>query len=127
MRKSLFVLATLLTFQTFALAAIQEKSKESYVKKAEKDLQTISAKVVSLQSRAERAGTDTRTEFDRQLKTLQEKLEVARQKLDELRGSSEGSWKSLRRGADETLQDVKSAYAKAKSVLNKKEHREEKP
>jgi len=106
-----------------SVSSLMASNKDSYLNKADRELQSVSAKVNALQRRAERAGASTREELDRRLKTVQEKLDVARRKLTEIQGSSEESWKSLRRGADETLRDVKSAYEKATSIFNKQKTR----
>ena len=127
MKRYLWAWVVLFSLSSLAWAANDGRAKDSYLKKADRELQTVSAKVNSLQKQAEKAGTQTRVELDRQLKTVQEKLGIARRKLTEIQWASEGSWKSLRRGVDETLRDVKIAFENATSLLTKKASKEGKP
>ena len=64
--KRLAVCATLLcALQPVAWPAERAKAKASYLKKADQDLQSWSAKVDRLQKKAEKAGARTREELDR--------------------------------------------------------------
>ena len=88
------------------------KAKDSYLQKADKEIQDWTAKIKSLQERSETSGIQTRDKLDRHLKALNENLQVARKKLEELRGSGENAWKSLREGLERTLNEVKGHYEK---------------
>ena len=125
MKKSMAIAAAFTLFSTgFVWAADANKGKESYLKKAESEVQEWTAKLKSLQERSEKSGTSTRQELDQRIKVVDEKLAVANKKLDDLRASSEGTWKSLRRGLEDALRDVKRAVRNAQSFFNKKEAKE---
>lgn len=127
MKRLIFLLAALLSMNSLAWSADEGKTKDSYLQKAESELHSLSAKVDALQKRSESVGHETRVELDRELKVVREKMDLAHRKLSDLKGSSEGTWKQLRRGADETLREVKRAYAKAAAHFNRGDHKKDKP
>ena len=108
--------------------AAQEKTatqdKESYLQKANQELQDWTAKIKALEERSEKSGVNTRHELDQHLKAIDDKLAVARKKLEELRHSSENAWKNLRDGLDKALGDVTHHYQKAVSTLDKDKKKE---
>src|SRR5437879_28548 len=99
------------------------QKKESYLQKAEGEVQEWTAKLKSLQERSEKSGAKTREELDRHIKAVDEHLATARKKLEELRASNEGAWYSLRRGLDKALNDVNREYRKAVAFFNKDEQK----
>jgi len=109
-----------------ASAADQAKAKDSYVKKANREVQEWNAKVDDLQKRSEKVGAQTRDELDRALQTVREKLGIFQQKVTDVKGSGENGWTTLRKNADEALRDVKHAYREATSSL-KNDKQKEKP
>jgi len=114
--------AALLLLVSSSLFAV---TKESYLKKADKDLQSWSAKVNRLQKKAERAGTRTREELDRDIPVIRQKLAEVQKELSKLNESGESGWKSVRQGVEEALRDVKRAYQNASKLLNKNENKED--
>ncbi len=104
----------------------ESKSQESYLKKAESEVQEWTAKLKSLQERSEKSGAKARQELDQHMKAVEDDLTVARKKLDELSGSSGSAWKSLRNGLDRALADIHREYRKATSFFNKNEKGEKK-
>ncbi len=96
-----------------------DKNKESYIKKADSEVQEWTGKLKSLQERSEKSGAKTRQELDHRIKVVDEKLAQARKKLEDLRTSGEGTWKSLRQGLEDALRDVKRALRTAQSFFNK--------
>jgi seryl-tRNA synthetase len=115
---------TLLLLVNVSLLAV---TKDSYLKKADKELQSWSAKVDRLQKKAEKAGARTREELDRDIPVIRQKLEEVRKDLTKLRGSGQSSWKSLRRGAEDALRDAKNTYQNATKLFYKNENKQEEP
>jgi hypothetical protein len=111
------VFAVLLSLNPFVWAG----DKESYVNKTETELRQWSAKVDRLQMRAEKAGSQTRAEIDGQLRMVRAKVNAGRRKLVRLQGSGEGTWQTLRRGADDTLRNVQRTYQRTVSLFKKDE------
>jgi hypothetical protein len=123
MKRWMVVLAAIACVGPFAHAV----DKDSYVKKTERDLKEWSAKVETLQKKAETAGQQSRAEFDRDVAIIRQKIDTAQSKLTEIEQSNQSTWKSLRKGADEAIGDVKKAYKNATSSIKKSEHKESKP
>jgi predicted nucleic acid-binding Zn-ribbon protein len=125
MKRLGFVLSLSLLFPVLASAADQEKAHQSYLQKANQELQEWNTRVADLQKRSEKAGARTRVEIDRGLREVQQKLDAARRQLTALQGSGESGWKTLRRSSDKAFQDLKHAYGEATSFLDKDKHKEE--
>ena len=71
---------------TLCLASDTNKSQESYLKKAEGEVQEWTVKLKSLQARSENSGSKTRQQLDEQVKSVNEKLDSVRKKLDHREG-----------------------------------------
>jgi hypothetical protein len=99
-------------------------TKDSYIKKANQELQVWNAKVDELQKRSEKAGAWTREELERALRTVRHNLGIFQQKVTDVQGSGESGWTTLRKNADEAFRDVKHAYREATSDLKKDKHKE---
>ena len=95
-----------------AVSKQSAKEKDTYLKKADKEVNGLSSKIESAEHRSETSGTKTRQELDVHLKAIHAGLDAARRKLDEMRGSSENAWRSLRTGVERTLADVRRHYQK---------------
>jgi hypothetical protein len=122
MKKTTSLLAVMVLLGGSLIAAQQpDKQKESYLKKADGQVQDWSTKLKALQERSEKSGEETRQELNQHIKVVDEKLDEARKKIDELRASSEGAWQSLQKNIDKTLHEVKRDYQKAVSFFNKTE------
>jgi uncharacterized protein YqgV (UPF0045/DUF77 family) len=119
MRRLVWLPVIFLLLPWSACAVTRDDARDSYVEKANRQLQEWNVKVDELQKRVEKAGTSTRVELDQALRAVRENLDIFRRKVTEVQGSGESSWKSLRRGADAAFKDVKHAYRKATSSLDK--------
>jgi hypothetical protein len=86
--------------------------RKSYQKTMEEELTRLSAKIGELLGRAE---ATAKNEYDKQMKTLPEKLKVARAKLDELQKSSGEAWEDLRPGLEKAWAELKTSFEKAAS------------
>jgi conjugal transfer/entry exclusion protein len=107
-------------------ASDTKSSKETYLKKAENEVQEWTTKLKSLQERSEKSGAKTREELDRHLKRLSDQLSIARKQLGETRGAGEDRWKNFRQGLEETLRDIKRDYRRAVAYFNSTETKEKK-
>ena len=121
--KRLILMATVwsLCSSVLLFADATTKEKESYLQKTDAKVQEWTAKLKSLEERSEKRGSKSREQLDQKVKVVDEKLAVARKKMDDLRASSEKGWESLRHGLDEALRDVKLALQNAQSFFNKTE------
>ena len=96
-----------------AKQAAATKEKETYVHKADKEVQDLNSKVKTLEEQSQNNGAQARSDLDRHLKAIHVELNKARQKLIAIRASSENAWKSLQSGLERTLADVQRHYNKA--------------
>ena len=109
---------------TLGWASEPSKSQDSYLTKAEKEVQEWTIKLKSLQERSEKSGSKSREELDKQIKIANEKLAFVRQDLEKLRVASGGSWISIRKGLEDAMRDLKKDYRKAASYFDKAEIKE---
>jgi hypothetical protein len=96
-----------------------KQAKESYLNKANADVQAWSAKLKSLEARSAKSGSSSRDEVDRQIKHLNENLVILRKNIDQLRTSHEGTWEQFNANVEKTLAELKSAIQKTESYFDK--------
>ena len=109
---------------TLGWAGEPSKSQDSYLTKAENEVQEWTVKLKSLQERSEKSGSKSREELDKQIKIANEKLAFVREDLEKLRVASGGSWNSIRQGLEDAMRDLKKDYRKATSYFDKAEIKE---
>lgn len=95
-------------------AAIIEKRK-TFQKKLEVQLEEWNAQIALFISKAEKAGTERKFEYDRTIEVLQQKQGEMRIKLQELKSSGDEMWEELKTGAEQAWEDLKIAFDKAAS------------
>ena len=110
--------------QTKASQAKATQEKESYLQKANQEIQDWTAKIKALEERSQERGVKTRQDLDQRIKVVDDNLAAARKKLEELRNASENAWKSLQDGLDKALEDIKHHYQKAATTLEKDKKKE---
>jgi uncharacterized coiled-coil DUF342 family protein len=92
--------------------------KDEYVQKLHAKLDEWSAEIDKLKAKADKAGAESRIEYQNQIKNLQQKRREAEKKADELRSAGEGAWEDLKVGVqlawDSMEEAVKSARSKFK-------------
>jgi septal ring factor EnvC (AmiA/AmiB activator) len=85
-----------------------------YQAKIEAKLRYLDREVDELKTKLEQSKVD-RKEYDQRMAELERKREVAHQKLEKLRTSSQAAWVDMKAGIDAALDDLESAYDKAAS------------
>lgn len=100
-----------------------QAAKESYVKKANQEVQEWSSKIQSLEERSRESGSKIREDLDRHFRMMRAHFQDIRNSLQELTGSGDGAWTSLRRGFEESTQKLSKDYDKAVSSFKKSEKR----
>jgi len=103
-----------------ALAQSSAQSRQSYQQKVQSELDKISAKVVDLRSRFEKAGSDSRKELDTDTEALQKKIDETRRQLDALQKTTDSQWDSFRKNLDQSLSDVRRSYKTTEAHFKKK-------
>lgn len=84
----------------------------AYQAKIEVKLRDLDREVDQLKSKAEQNKADGK-QLDQRMAELERKREIAHQKLERLRTSSQEAWADMKVGIDAAMQDLESAYDKA--------------
>jgi uncharacterized coiled-coil DUF342 family protein len=91
-------------------------TKEAYQQKLEAQLDEWNAEIAKLKAKADKAEAEIRIAYNQQIEDLRTKEDAMRQKLNELKNSSESAWQDLKSGIDRawsSLSDsIKSAQAR---------------
>ncbi len=87
--------------------------REAYQEKMEAQLREWAVKLEVLKAKTGTAGADLRIEYIRQVEMAQDRLDVARRKLDELKGGSDEAWEDFRMGMDKAWRELKGAVESA--------------
>jgi uncharacterized coiled-coil DUF342 family protein len=72
------------------------KQREVYQHKLQTQLAEWSAAIDQLKVRADEVETDVKADYDRQISELQQKLDIAQGKLEELQQARDDVWESLK-------------------------------
>jgi uncharacterized coiled-coil DUF342 family protein len=95
--------------------APEKSQKDQYVQKLHTKLDEWNAEIDKLKAKADKAGADSRVEYQKQIKNLQEKRQTAEKKMAELRSAGEGAWKDLKTGAQKAWDSMEEALKSARS------------
>ncbi|MEJ2043280.1 MAG: coiled coil domain-containing protein [Reinekea sp.] len=94
--------------------------RELYHQKSQAQLDEWKAEVDKLKAQAAGSSADAQLEFTKQLKTLENKIEIGKEKLARLADSSDGAWESVKQNMDFAWGAIKSTFSDA---ANKLRHR----
>lgn len=89
------------------------ENKDAHRRKIEALLKEWEAKIDGLLAQADAAAASARSRYQEHLPALQAQLEVARQKLHELKGEGGEAWEEIKDGMEEVWEDLKQAFDKA--------------
>lgn len=95
-------------------------SREQYVERLKAQLDRWNAEIARWEQQAGAAKADARQRLQEQLQSLREQRENALYKLRLLEGAADSAWKDFTRGADEALERMREAAAKARSHFEKR-------
>lgn len=91
--------------------------KRDYEKKLERQLNEWKDEIRRLNLKADKAQSNMKNEYMREIKTLKNKQQTFEQKLSQLQSAGEDSWKNLRQGLDRAWSDLGQAIKSAKTKL----------
>ena len=95
------------------------ETKDSYLKKMKEKFDDLNYKWNiernKLEARKQKAKTEVKEKFEEKLKTLRERREQMRQKLDQIDNASEEAWRDIKEGVDSAWQSLNEAIKKARS------------
>lgn len=102
------ILGSILLFATPALMA--EKPRSTYLKRVQKDVDEIAAKLRVLETRAGEVSEEQKERFNDSLKALWKKERLARVQLEQMKKAKNEKWKKLKAAEDATLIGLKKSY-----------------
>ncbi len=93
-------------------------SRQEYIEEMNEQLDHWRTRIHELEENAQRKSSETRAEYNRQIKTVEKKMQSAEKKLTALEESSEESWDHLRKDMSGMWKDLNEAFADAVSKLD---------
>jgi len=91
------------------------QDRKAYIDKMAAQLKEWDDKIQELQVKAEKAKTDAKTEYQKEIQQLRQKRDEAQNKLNQLQQASDEAWQELRAGAEKSWNDLKRAFENARS------------
>jgi predicted nuclease with TOPRIM domain len=91
--------------------------KDAYQHKIQAELNEWQSEIDQLKAKASRVGAEQKLRYYQELESLRVKHLHLRQKLEELRISSDNAWKEVKTGVDAAWQDLRNALDSAKDKL----------
>lgn len=93
------------------------QQKEAFQQKVHEDLVSIQKQIIALRGKAGEASAATRTELQKSINELEKKKDAAKNKLDELRATTDAKWSAMKVAVNSALDELKNSYQKALSHL----------
>jgi chromosome segregation ATPase len=95
------------------------ETKDSYLKKMKEKFDDLNYKWNiernKLEAKTQQAKVEVKEKFEEKLKTLQDRREQMRQKLDQIDNAGEEAWRDIKKGVDSAWQSLNEAIKKARS------------
>jgi len=95
--------------------APEQSQKDQYIQKLHAKLDEWNAEIDKLKAKADQVETESRMEYQNQIKNLQEKRGKAEKKITELQNAGEGAWEDLKAGAQLAWDAMEDALKSARS------------
>ena len=89
------------------------RDRELYQQKLQAQLDAWRADVSKLKAKASAASADVQLEMNKQIRTLESRLEEGKAKLAELGAAGEDAWESVKDGVESSWGTIKSAFSDA--------------
>jgi len=89
--------------------------KDAYVQKLHAKLDEWDAEIDKLKAKADKAGADSRAEYQKQIEALREKRKNAETKIREVFGAGEGALEELKSGVQGAWDSMEEALKSARS------------
>ncbi|TVQ42069.1 MAG: hypothetical protein EA365_16100 [Gloeocapsa sp. DLM2.Bin57] len=91
------------------------EDKNTYQGEMETKLQQLGAQLDTLKAKSDQATADAKAEIDKHIQELTAKQEELKQRLAELKNSSDDAWESLKTGVQTAWDDLSKAFDEAVS------------
>ncbi len=93
--------------------------RNAFLKRLESGLRALDAEIDALSAKAEQVGRDAKIRYDEEIAVLRMKQDAVRAKVQRVRDAGGASWGTLKDGAQEAADDLRSAIARAVERLRK--------
>lgn len=93
--------------------------KELYQQKRQAQLDEWKAEAGKLKAKASGASADAQLELNKQIRTLEDKIEQGRARLDKIADASDDAWESMKKGVDSAWDSIASAFSDAAKKVKK--------
>jgi TolA-binding protein len=87
-----------------------QEHKDQYLADMEEQLKQYQIKIDQLKKKAELAEEDSKASLEENVQKLEKQQQVAKERLAELKGSSEKAWTDLMTGTDAAMSELKKTY-----------------
>ncbi len=84
--------------------------RKAYEEKLDAQLKEWNAEIALLKAKAENAKADLKVEYATKIDNMQNKRDIAKAKLHELKNAGDDAWEDLKTGAEKAWADVKIAF-----------------
>jgi uncharacterized protein YukE len=93
------------------------QQKEAFERKAHEELVAVQRQINGLRAKVAEASESTRAELQKSLNELEKKKDRVKQKLDELKGTTDAKWHDVQEGMNTALNELKRSYQKLLSRM----------
>jgi archaellum component FlaC len=93
------------------------QQKEAFEQKAHEELVAVQRQINGLRGKVTEASESTRAELQKSLNELEKKKDRVKQKLDELKGTTDAKWHDVQEGMNTALNELKRSYQKLLSRM----------
>jgi chromosome segregation ATPase len=90
--------------------------RKAFIGKLTAQLKQWDGEIEKLEAKVEKAGSEAKAGYNRQIQELRSKKAAAQEKLEKIKRASEEAWERMKSGVEEAFDDVKNAF---KSALSK--------
>ncbi|HET7840640.1 MAG TPA: hypothetical protein VFM21_03500 [Terriglobia bacterium] len=87
--------------------------RQDYQKQIQHKLRELDREIKDLKARAPQNENQLHEQFQREMAELEQKRQVARQKLEKLSDSTQRAWRDMKPGVDAAVKDLESACQRA--------------
>ena len=93
------------------------QQKEAFQRKAQEELAAVQRQITGLREKITKTSESTRADLQKSLNELEKKKESVRERLDELKGTTDAKWHEVRKGMNDALNELKHSYQKLLSHM----------
>ncbi len=93
------------------------QQKDAFQRKAQEELAAIQRQIIGLREKITKASESTRADLQKSLNELEKKKDSVRERLDELKGTTDAKWHEVRQGMNDALNELKHSYQKLLSHM----------